>query len=230
MERREYDQNSNGYNPYDSNGSYGGYNNNNSYNNSGYNSNESYNSNNYNDYNNNYNTNDNGYAAYGSNGGYDNNSYSSNYNNGGYDNNGYGSNYNNGGYDNNGYNSSYNNGGYDDVYDARYSAGASYYAKEQDRELIKSKIITRSFLVMLVSLLVTAFAATFVASDLSLFVSVVNSFEVFLVAEILIVIAAQFAINKRNAGIAGALYLAYSIINGVTLSVIFYAYEIGSVQ
>ncbi|MBQ3583305.1 MAG: Bax inhibitor-1/YccA family protein [Lachnospiraceae bacterium] len=111
-----------------------------------------------------------------------------------------------------------------------YWSNGNYYDNTYDREEIEQKVITRSFIVMFISLLVTALTATIVAANIDMFVGVMNSFSVLLVLEIIVVIAASFAVNKRNAVVAGVLYSAYSIINGLTLSVIFFAYELGSIQ
>lgn len=221
MDRRLYDQgkpeNSN-YNAYNNTNGYGGYNDG-GYNNGGYNNN-SYNS--YNSYNSNYND-----------GGYNNNSYNSNYSNSNYSNGYNNSGYNNGGYSNGGYNNGgYSNGGYKNGgYNNGYSnGGTSYYAGSYSDELISSKIITRSFIVMLASLLVTAFAATFTAASQSLFVSAMNSFVILIIAEFALVFGTQAAIKKKNTAIAGVLYFGYTVVNGITLSAIFFVYELGSIQ
>ncbi len=107
---------------------------------------------------------------------------------------------------------------------------SSYYESAVDRADIKAKIISRSFIVMFLSLLITAFAATMVAMNPEWFYQVAQSFGIFLVIELVVVIGASFAVSKRKAILAGILYTIYTIINGMTLSIIFYVYELGSVQ
>lgn len=150
------------------------------------------------------------------------------YNNGGYNNSGY----NNGGYNSGGYNNGgYNNGGYNNGYNNdSYYQNSRYYGGAADTEAITQQVITRSFLVMLASLLITAFTATITAMNVKFFSSAMESFVVLAIVEFLLVIGAQFAISKRNAVMAGTLYLGYTILNGILLSSIFYVYEIGSIQ
>ena len=209
MDKKLYEQNDSEYGNYNgqpyNNGGY----NNGGYNNSGYNNGGYHNA----DYSSQYN-------PYEGNNGYNNGGY----NNGGYNNGGYNNSaYNDGGYNNGGY----NNGGYQNYH---YDNGTRYYAGSYSNELISSKVITRSFIVMLVSLLVTAFAATITAVNRSFFVSAMDSFVALAIVEIVLVIGTQIAISKRKAAIAGALYMGYTIINGVTLSAIFYAFDLGSIQ
>ena len=50
-----------------------------------------------------------------------------------------------------------------------------------------------------------------------------------IVVEVLLVICLGWMINKINAAVAGVMFAAYSLLNGVTLSWIFLAYQLGSV-
>ena len=50
-----------------------------------------------------------------------------------------------------------------------------------------------------------------------------------IVVEVLLVICLSWMINKINAAVAGVMFAAYSLLNGVTLSWIFLAYQFGSV-
>lgn len=117
-------------------------------------------------------------------------------------------------YDSNGYNA----GGY-------YYSGETYASAESE-----TKIMTKSFLVVLAALIVTSITATLVVVTDALSDMVYSSFTFWLIAELVVVIAATFAINKRKVALSGVLFGAYSIINGLTLSVIFYVYELGSIQ
>ena len=50
-----------------------------------------------------------------------------------------------------------------------------------------------------------------------------------IIAEVLLVIALGWMINKISAAVAGVMFAVYSLLNGVTLSWIFLAYQLGSV-
>lgn len=94
----------------------------------------------------------------------------------------------------------------------------------------ESKLITRSFIFMFIALLVTTATSVIVAMDFDKMLLVFENFEMFLVLEIAVVIATSVAISKKKAMISGILFATYSVVNGATLSFIFYSYELGSVQ
>ena len=106
----------------------------------------------------------------------------------------------------------------------------SHYGRTTSYEDTEAKIVTRSFLVMFVALLVTAITATVVATDISNMIVIAENIHILLIAEIATVFASSFFINKRNVVISAILFGLYSIINGATMSFIFFAYELGSVQ
>lgn len=171
--------------------------------------------------NNHYSDNNGNYYGNGANGG---NSYGNGGNNGNYYENGanggnyYGNGGNNGSYYGNGANS------------GNYYGMGGYYDQAYDNADIESKVITRSFIVMFVSLLITAFVATIVAVNENLFYGMINSYGLLIFIEFAVVIGASFAVRKKNAVIAGILYTIYTVINGMTFSFIFYVYDLGSVQ
>lgn len=110
-------------------------------------------------------------------------------------------------------------------YDAGYRSDSDYVQEESE-----SRIITKSFLVVLAALIVTAITATMVVVNPALQNMVYSAFNVWLIVELVVVIAASIAINSRKVALSAILFGAYCIINGLTLSVIFYAYELGSIQ
>lgn len=114
--------------------------------------------------------------------------------------------------------------------DGNYYGAGGYYDSMYSKADTEAKVITRSFIVMFLSLLVTAFAATIVAANETLFEGVMQSYGVFIIIELAVVFGASFAVKKKNAVVAGILYGIYTIINGMTFSFIFWAYELGSVQ
>lgn len=125
-----------------------------------------------------------------------------------------------------------NNGSYygNGAGDGNYYGAGNYYDSTYSNADTEAKVINRSFIVMFISLLVTAFTATIVAANKSLFVGMMQSYGVLLIIELAVVFGATFAVKKKNVVVAGILYAIYTIINGMTLSFIFWAYELGSVQ
>ncbi len=92
-------------------------------------------------------------------------------------------------------------------------------------------VLTKSFLFMFLALLVTGITALAVART-TFWVSVKQSpaiLIVFFVIEIATVIGANAAMKRNNLPLSAVLFGAYSIINGVTLSIIFLAYSLGSI-
>ena len=193
----------------------------------------------YNGRNNNYYSDNNGNGNYYGNNGSGNGNYYGNNGSGNgnyYGNNGSGNGnyYGNNGSGNGNYygNNSFGNGNYNGngANTGDYYGAGGYYGNTCANADVESKVITRSFIVMFISLLVTAFTATIVASNIDIFVSVINSFGVLLIIELFVVFAASYAVKRKIAIVAGIFYTIYTIINGMTFSVIFFAYELGSVQ
>jgi FtsH-binding integral membrane protein len=84
-------------------------------------------------------------------------------------------------------------------------------------------IMTQVYAWMTAGLLVTGATAMYVANS---FASLINGPVLigFFIVEIILVIAISGAINKLSGTVATGLFLLYSLINGVTLSMIFLAY------
>lgn len=119
-----------------------------------------------------------------------------------------------------------NNGNYND-----YNNTSNYYTRSaQDIEGAESKIMTKSFLIVLIALVVTAATATIVVSNIAIAQAVYSSFMFWIIAELVVVFAATAAIGKKKTALASVLFGAYAIINGLTLSVFFFAYSLGSIQ
>ena len=94
----------------------------------------------------------------------------------------------------------------------------------------EARIITRSFLIMFIALLVTAFTATIVATDVHKMYAIADNFTMVVIAEVAVVVLASMFIRKKNVIVSAVLFALYSIINGLTMSFLFFAYELGSVQ
>ena len=90
-------------------------------------------------------------------------------------------------------------------------------------------VMTRVYAWMTAALLITAGAA----GEESYFGHIIygNSAAilVLIIAELALVFGLSMAINKISPTVAAAMFIIYSLINGVTLSSIFFAYEIGTI-
>ncbi len=164
------------------------------------------------------------------------------------DNNGYGNYYgqnNNYGqnnyYDQNSYNSYYNPNNLNSQYESQqtafnamrsgnpYAAAAS--AQQQRLRYSMKDVMARTFLFMTIALLLTAITALAVYTNDPYFLvkNGMSTFIVLAIVEIAIVIGATFAIKANNTMLSGVLFVAYSIVNGLTLSVIFLVYAEASI-
>lgn len=92
-------------------------------------------------------------------------------------------------------------------------------------------VLRRVYLWMALGLLLTA--GTAYLSNVTVVSQILFTtpflFPGLLIAELILVITLSAALNKLTPLSAGALFFAYAALNGVTLSAIFLAYEIGSV-
>lgn len=149
---------------------------------------------------------------------YQNYNYSGNGTNGYYDNGNSGANYNydaNYNYGNQGqYQNPYNNQGYMDM---------------NLKTIASQEVVAKSFLFMVVALIITA-VASFTTSPLIAYRMLTgNGFFILLIAELAIVMVSNWAVSKNNAILAGILFAAYSYLTGVTCSILFVAYTTASI-
>ena len=82
---------------------------------------------------------------------------------------------------------------------------------------------------MFAALLITAFAAFNTSTEFVYKLVKTDTFYLFFIAEIAIVLISNVAIRKNNAILAGILYVVYSYLTGMTLSIIFLAYSMSSI-
>jgi FtsH-binding integral membrane protein len=150
-------------------------------------------------------------------GGYQNNGYQQNPNQYAYQQNFNGYN----GYNPNGGFNGYNNGNRGFTLNGQSFSGAFNEASEA----IKQKVVSQSFLFMVVALAITAIGAK-VASDVLLEWMMKNPVNMLILfgAEIAIVIVSNVAIKKNNVVLSASLFTAYSFINGATLGIVCMAY------
>ncbi len=96
-----------------------------------------------------------------------------------------------------------------------------------------SKFMSKVYLWMFFGLVITAGTAYYIASHPVILQAVLRSSGLLLfliVAQIGIVIALSWAINRINAGVAALLYILYTILTGVVFSIIFLAYTGKTIQ
>lgn len=149
---------------------------------------------------------------------YQNYNYSGNGTNGYYDNGNSGANYNydaNYNYGNQGqYQNPYNNQGYMDM---------------NLKTVATQEVVAKSFLFMVVALIITAVASLTTSPLIAYRMLTGNGFFILLIAELAIVMVSNWAVSKNNAILAGILFAAYSYLTGVTCSILFVAYTTASI-
>ncbi len=94
----------------------------------------------------------------------------------------------------------------------------------------QNKLLSKTFIYMFLGLLVSGIVAYFTYSTnaiVSYFNS--NTFYILLFVEVAVVIIFDLLFKKLPPLVVGILYFAYAIINGITLSVIFYVFEMQSI-
>ncbi len=99
-----------------------------------------------------------------------------------------------------------------------------------DRAELATNTIAKSFMIMVVALVVTAVSAYITLINESMFKAMLDNVLMLFILEFAVVIGASYSIKKNKAIVAGILFAAYCIITGMTLSVLFFVYEIGSIQ
>ena len=91
----------------------------------------------------------------------------------------------------------------------------------------ESKIIPKTFFWMFLGLLGTAIVAWYTYSSGILINLIVNGYwSILLIVEVVVVLLFSFLFRKLPATVVGILYFVYAMINGVTLSTIFYTFEL----
>ena len=93
-------------------------------------------------------------------------------------------------------------------------------------------LMRKVYLWMAMALVITGFTAYLVATNETLVQMIFSSKVVFfglIIAEFALVIGITAAINKLSLPVATLLFVLYSVINGATLSVIFFAYTMSSI-
>ena len=138
---------------------------------------------------------------------------------------------NNQGYMNNvNYSQNYNNNNYNNSYNNNFNNGyAQPMTYQQSNSITIPDVVSKSFLFMFAALLITAFAAF--TTDISTVYKIITSglFYVIIIAEFAVVLISNHAIRKNNAILAGVMYVIYSYLTGMLMSIIFLAYTMTSI-
>lgn len=125
-----------------------------------------------------------------------------------------------------GNNQGYYNGMYDKQQDSPYVMPQTDIRENAAQR--SQAVVSQSFLIMFVVLLISAVSA-FMTASTSLFYLVMENYMVFAVAELATVFIGTWTIKKNYAVLSGIMLFAFSIINGMTLSSIFYVYDMNSI-
>ncbi len=93
-----------------------------------------------------------------------------------------------------------------------------------------SNVYKKTFFLMFLALLATGIISWYTYSS-GLFINIVTGglFEILMIAEILFVVIFSATLNKLSPAVVQILFFVYSVLNGVTLSVIFAVYELTSI-
>lgn len=97
---------------------------------------------------------------------------------------------------------------------------------------ILSMVMRQVYLRMFVALLASAFTAMFLAANPAIFTTIFDHrilFVSILIAEVALVIGLSATIDRLSNTMASLMFLLYAILNGITLSCIFFIYTLGSI-
>lgn len=117
----------------------------------------------------------------------------------------------------------------DTPYVSRFTAETVQDLEAQD---LTSLVATRSLAVVFIGLIITTIAAylTLLSPVFLYNLLSTGAFAFLLLAEVVIVLINGWAIRKSNLVLAGIMYLLYAVSNGITMTIVFLAYDLGSVK
>lgn len=100
-----------------------------------------------------------------------------------------------------------------------------------ENEIItENKLLGKTFFWMFLGILGTAIVAWYTySSGLFMQLAINGSFTIVLIVELVVVLLFSFLFRKLPPIVVGILYFVYSMVNGVTLSTIFYVYQLDSI-
>lgn len=92
------------------------------------------------------------------------------------------------------------------------------------KSLMYEEVISKSFLFMIVGLLITAFAAFTTTPEVGIRLLTGSGYWILLVSELAIVLVSNWALSKNNAILAGILFVIYSYLTGMIFAPLFIVY------
>lgn len=130
----------------------------------------------------------------------------------------------------NGSSNTNSNNEYSNQYSNQYSDYAAPYSN-QNLDAKVQNVMAKTFAFMFAVLLITAVSAYATAQSnlIDRLIQSSLSWYGIIIVEVVTVIAAQVAMKKNNVTMSAIMLLAYSIVNGMTFSIIFLVYDFGSI-
>jgi hypothetical protein len=103
---------------------------------------------------------------------------------------------------------------------------------EEDARRVQSAFMSRTYAWMTLALTLTGFTAMYIANSPNLFTAIVTHSILFyglMIGELLLVGWLSGFINRTSVTTASLVFIAYSVLNGVTLSILFMVFTMGSI-
>ena len=100
----------------------------------------------------------------------------------------------------------------------------------ENEMITENKLLGKTFFWMFLGILGSAIVAWYTySSGLFIQIAMEGTFGIVLIVELIVVLLFSFLFRKLPPVVVGILYFIYSMVNGVTLSTIFYLYELNSI-
>jgi FtsH-binding integral membrane protein len=109
------------------------------------------------------------------------------------------------------------------------SYGSSAVAEAMPFAVAQRAFMSRVYAWMFAGLAITGAVAVVTVSTEELFVPVMRWFWALFIAEFALVLLLSFLASRLSAPVAGALFVVYAALNGMTISGIFLAYRLGTI-
>ena len=101
--------------------------------------------------------------------------------------------------------------------------------QEETKSYDFSTVLQKVFSMMTLGLAVTGITSLIVSNNLTILAFVIETWTIWLIAELLLVIILSLNIRKMGTGTCTLTFFLYAIVNGLTLSTIFLAYTYSSI-
>lgn len=93
---------------------------------------------------------------------------------------------------------------------------------------VNNNVYSKTFIWMFLGLLATAVVSAF-SYVTGFTINFIEVWPILLIAEVVVVIVFSLLLKKLPPGVVGVLFFVYAILNGITLSTIFYVFELSSI-